>query len=219
MAKQKATQTELTTELSNPKTDTKGNLTHLQDKDRVVKISKRDTKNEIIQEEVKASDYDVIFETIEKGLKVTKDASRFIHYVERNQELLTNRKNLEEALFEERAVKIIDTASFTKAAMIKFLIPVDESENGELEYNFDVSKFDSSAVFSILSNIDEKLIEERFDYLLKGDNNVPLSGIEKKRKIKSLIKDFTSVRLGGVFISAKDILHIPNFKKINIDSI
>jgi len=203
-----------------PKVETvKGNLTHLQSKDRVVRVAKRNSKQELIYDEIKATEYNVVYETLEKGVKVLKDANRFIHYVAKDQEILTQKRNIDDPIEKEQYVKIIDTSSFIKVAQNEFLVPIDEDEDGNPIYNFDINKFDASTVFEILSNVNEELIDNRFSHLLQKTNGIPYTGAEKKRKVKQLIEKISKLRFGNSFIYPNDILHIPNFKKVDIKSI
>lgn len=197
----------------------KGNLTHLQPKDRIVRFAKRNSKQELIYDEIKATEYNVVYETIEKGVKVLKDASRFINFVAKDQELLTQKRNIDDPVEKEQYLKIIDTASFIKVAQNEFLVPIDEDENGNLIYNFDINKFDCSTIFEILNNVNEKLIDDRFSHLLQKTNGTLYVGAEKKRKVKQLIKKLSKLRFGNSFIYPKDILHIPNYEKVDINSI
>lgn len=231
MAKQKSTtelliENESTKEVSKTETKkeivneiVKGNLTHLQSKDRVLKIAKRNSKQELIYDEVKATEYNVVYETIEKGVKVVKNANHFIHYVAKDQEVLTQKRNIDDPVEREQYVKILDTASFIKVAQNEFLVPIDEDEDGNPVYNFDINKFDCSTIFEILTNVDEKLIDDRFSHLLQKTNGTIYTGAEKKRKVKQLIEKLSKLRFGNSFIYPSDILHIPNFKKVDINSI
>lgn len=186
----------------------KGNLTHLQDKERIVKIPKRNAKNKLVYGEVKASEY-----------TVTDKSDKFIHFVERSKELQTNRRNIEDPLIEERPVRIIDTASFVKAAAISLLHDVHYDANGDIVRNFDENKFDASAVFTIISNMKSKLVKEAFSFRLEDSNGYPLRADVLRTRVKSLTEELKNVRMGGVFISASDILHIPDFKEIKINEI
>ena len=152
-------------------------------------------------------------------LKVLKDANRFIHYVAKDQEILTQKRNIDDPVEKEQYVKIIDTSSFIKVAQNEFLVPIDEDEDGNPIYNFDINKFDCSTIFEILTNVDEELIDNRFSHLLQKTNGMPYTGAEKKRKVKQLIEKISKLRFGNSFIYPSDILHIPNFKKVDINSI
>lgn len=184
-----------------------GNLTKFQDKERIVKVAKRDPskRSEIIQTEIKATEYTVGVEYDKNGKEVGHSRLKFVEETF-DGVIVKNRTYLDEAVLQETIVKDFPLAIFEREGKELFCQNI-----GFGEWSVNPNIITPTHIYILLRDIDEKFIEQRFEHLLEKANGGLLTGVAKKVKIKSLLEKFKSLRVGNTIIKAENILHLPNF--------
>jgi len=213
----KITETEIIQKKVEKPTSKIGNLVKFQeDKNRLIKIGFRDVKNKfkILTKDIKVSEYHIMVQYDKDGNEII--GSR-INYVGKTYDSIILKKGayLEEAITKETHVKDFPINTFIDQAIGKFCTWL-----GDDEFTINPNEITATKAYVLLRDINEKFIESRFEHLLQKDNGGILTGVAKKKKLKQLVEDFQSIRVGNTLITAKNIFNIPNFdESITINDI
>ena len=186
----------------------KGNLVHLQDKERLIKQSFRNPLNrgEILQKEFKAIDFEVDTRHDTNGKEIHGGV---IMYVEEtfNHLSVDPRRSSGYARSHETHVRTYPLNEFVRAAILKYCQDIGG------EFTIDPKDMTPSLVFLLLKNINAKFIEQRFSHMLVDGRNNQLAGRLKTKRMDALLESFSELKVGNSIIKAKNILHIPLFDK------
>lgn len=184
-----------------------GNLVKFQeDKDRIIKIGYRDAKDrtQIAFKEIAVSDYHLPIIKDDEG----KEINNRLKYVGVTYDhiIVKNRTSLDELRSQETQVKDFPLVEFLRQGINQFCYNL-----GFDEWTIEPDELTASHIYVLIRDIDEKFIEQRFEHLLEKETGGVLVGAAKRNRVKQILENFRSIRVGNTLILAENILHIPNF--------